>query len=203
MTSWWRRNRIGLVAVAVLAPATLAVTFSTEWVEYYAERPSQPVSVAAGDSVDFAGTGWRVLTAQRFAAAELEAGLEDEVPPGSDLVVVTVEVTPRELDAEGRSPLCIAVLDELDGPDGAVQRTWQDAMVTGYELAAAPAGALAPSVLDAGYDEPGAAETACTAENTDPYTMVKGFVVPSDAGDDLALDLELAAELPRFLRLQL
>jgi hypothetical protein len=57
---WLRRNAIALVGIAVLTPATIAVTFSTEWSAFLTTRPTQPVTVAAGLSVEFDGTEWRV-----------------------------------------------------------------------------------------------------------------------------------------------
>jgi hypothetical protein len=182
MIGWLRRNWIALAAVVVLVPATLALTFSAEWGRYYAERPIEPVVVERGEPADFAGTGWRVADVRRVAA-DSAPGVEAGAPAGTDLVLVTIAVKPRELDAEGRSPGCGVQLAELRGDD--VVRTWKDA---NYSVDHVPAHGV---------------ETICTPDLTAGYRFETVFVVPRDTGDELVVDLELVNELPRFLRLAL
>jgi hypothetical protein len=174
------------VALAVLAPATIAYTFSTEWLGYYAERPSQPVHVDAGEPAEFAGTTWRLLDAERVGASSAR-GEAAELPDGTDLVLVHVSVDPHDLDASGRSPACDVQLDELSGAGGSVQRSWGDARYENIDY----------------ETELGSFETGCNAELTTPYEMEWVYLVPSDAGGDLALQLETLDELPRYLHLAL
>jgi hypothetical protein len=181
--SWWRRNGIGLVAVVVLVPATLAVTFSAEWGRYYADRPSQPITVAAGERADYAGAGWQVLDSRRIAGTSDE-GAEVGLRAGTDLVVVTVAVSPHDLGADGTSPYCDLQLNELRG--GEVVRSWKDA-----------------SFADLDYESAPDALTGCSSEETGDYTFETLFVVPSGASGDLAVQLESVDELPRYLRLAL
>ncbi|MCS5720107.1 hypothetical protein N1027_18405 [Herbiconiux sp. CPCC 205763] len=180
---WWRRNAIGLVAVAVLVPTTIAVTFQAEWGRYYAERPSQPITVATGDSIDFAGAGWRVLDSRRIPATS-EEGAASRLPAGTDLVVVTVAVSPRELDADGKSPYCDLQLDEMRGSE--VVRSWKDA-----------------TFADIDYDRDPDVGSGCSSDETGDYTFETLFVVPSGATDELAVQLESVDELPRYLRFAL
>ncbi|MFB2598075.1 hypothetical protein ACEXQE_09810 [Herbiconiux sp. P17] len=180
---WWRRNWIGLVAVAVLVPATLAVTFSAEWGRYYADRPSQPIPVAAGESIDFAGASWQVLDSRRIPSSSAE-GVDARLPEGTDLVVVTVSVAPHELDADGKSPFCNLQLDEMRGSE--VLRSWKDAEFS-----------------DIDYDGDPDAGSGCSSDETGDYTFETLFVVPSGASDELAVQLESLDELPRYLRFAL
>ncbi|MDO9398503.1 MAG: hypothetical protein Q7T71_18315 [Herbiconiux sp.] len=183
--SWWRRNWVGLVAFVVLAPVTVAVTFSNEWGRYYAERPSVPVDVARGEAIDYGGATWRLVEAERLPGGSAE--LQDAgMPEGTDLVVVTIEVEPTQLDAEGRSPLCAVTLDELDAPGGAERRTWTDAIFSSIDYEADPS-----------------AENSCVAENTSPYRYESQYIVPSDVEGPLAVQLEVVSELPRYLHLAL
>ncbi|MCS5729199.1 hypothetical protein N1031_05440 [Herbiconiux moechotypicola] len=178
---WWRRNAVGLVALAVLAPATVGVMFSTEFGGYISGRPSAPIEVAAEATADFAGASWSLESVRRIAADD-PAGQEAGLPEGTDLVVVTTRVEPGELDEEGRSPGCIVRLDELDGAGGAVLRTWSDS---------------AFSAID--HDTADDSSSYCDTELTTPYRLESIFLVPSDAGEHLALQVQVAAELPRYL----
>lgn len=183
MKPWLRSNWIGLVAVAVLLPATVGITFANEWNAYFGERPSAPVDVASGDTAVFAGSGWAVQGSERIPASSPE-GEEIGLPAGSALVVVTLRVDPGEQGGEGESPRCIVRLEELDG--GSARRSWGDA--------------ASEPISFAGTE---GTEPICTASNVDPYLVETAFVVPSGVGDDLALSVAVAGELPEFLRLRL
>ena len=183
MKAWLRSNRVGLVAVAILLPATVGITFANEWTAYFGQRPSVPVDVAPGDTGTFAATDWVVEDTERIPAAGAE-GEEIGLPAGSELVVVSVRVTPGDLDSNGESPRCLLDLEELDG--GTVTRGWGDALSDPIS-----------------FDTADGAESICTASNTDPYLLETIFVVPADAGDELALAVTVVGELPEYLRLRL
>ncbi|RFA09059.1 hypothetical protein B7R54_07340 [Subtercola boreus] len=180
---WLRRNAIALVAVVVLVPATLGVTFSNEWVRYYSSRPSQPVVVDSGAEADFAGTGWRVDSTRRIASTSPE-GEAARLPAGSDLVVVTVDVTPRELDENGASPYCELRLEEQGG--GELARNWGDAAFDPID-----------------YEGAEGVESGCTTDLTSPYQLEALFVIPSTVDSALAMHLEVGDQLPRYLSLRL
>lgn len=180
---WLRRNAFALVAVVVLVPVTLGVTFSNEWVNYYSTRPSQPVVVDAGSTADFAGTGWRVDSTQRITSTSTE-GMEARLPAGSDLVVVTVDVTPRVLDEKGLSPFCELRLEEAGG--GELARSWGDAEFDPID-----------------YEGADGVESGCTTDQTGAYRFEALFVIPSTVDAALALHLEVGDELPRYLSLRL
>ena len=178
MKPWLRRNWIGLIAVGVLVPATVGITFANEWTEYFGGRPSAPTSVAAGDTVDFADSGFVLRDSRRIPAASAE-GEKIGLPAGSDLVVVTVSVTP-----DGEAPGCIVRLEEFDG--AAVTRSWGDSSFDPIDFTATEG-----------------TKSYCATDEAGPYLLESVFVVASDAGDDLAVALTVASELPRYLSLRL
>lgn len=184
---WWRRNWIGLVGVLVLAPLTIAFTFQSEWGRYYETRPSQPVTVDSGERVEFGGTGWQLVGADRIPGTSPDLA-DAGMPAGSDLVVVTIEVEPMQLDAEGKAPGCQLQLDQLTGSDTRtdtiVQRSWGDAGFSNIDFE------LDPDAL-----------TYCDSEITEPYTLETLFVIPSDAEGSFGVQVQLIDELPRYLLL--
>jgi hypothetical protein len=184
--SWWRRNVWGLVATVVLVPTVLFVTFSAEWGRYYAQRPSQPVYVAAGDPVDFGGATWTLAHSERIEA-DSAAGRDARLPDGTALIVVEVRVDPTRLDADGRGPGCTVELGEVQpGSEVAEVRRWNDA-----------------AFADIDYRTDPANETYCNTDLTRPYTLESIFVVPATTGDDLMLQLQVVSEFPRYLRMSL
>lgn len=176
------KRALPVLAVAVLLPLTLGITFQNEWVGYNSSRPSQPVTVGAGESVEFAGAGWTVTDVSTVAASS-DPGQEIGLPPRTQLVTVTVEVTPDEL-VDGESPSCTVSLQELDG--AAVLRNWQDATFS-----------------DIDYSPEDPIEWGCSSDLTAPYSFEAWFVVPDDVGDEVSLSVEVTEELPRYLRFAL
>jgi hypothetical protein len=185
VTGWLKRNMVALVAVAVLAPTTVAVTFSTEWNTFLSTRASEPVEVAEGLAARFDGAEWRVAGSERISAESRE-GTDAGLPAGSDLIVVTIEVTPGDLSADEESSSCTVRLGEYEGTGDTPRRSWGDATFAAID-----------------YRAPEGAETGCSPDITDPYTMTSTFVVASDASDNLGVQLEVADQLPRYLLLRL
>lgn len=185
MTSWLRKNAIALAAVVVLAPTTIGVTVANDWGSYLSERPSQPVEVAADHSARFAGAGWRVESVERFGVASDE-GVEAELPTGTQLVAVTVQVSPKQLDDGGRSAGCTVRLLE-DPRSGTDQpRSW---------------GAEGFSPLSSDFTN--GIESGCNPQLDTDYRFTSYFILPEDVDDDLALQVQVADELPRFLLFRL
>ncbi|PRY68573.1 hypothetical protein B0I08_104276 [Glaciihabitans tibetensis] len=183
MKRWLRRNFLGLIAIVLLVPATVAITFANELGSYDRSRATEAISVAAADPADYAGTGWQLTDVRRIPWGSDE-GADAGIPRGTDLVLVTVEVTPDRLDADGLPPLCIVRLDEMDGTS--VQRSWANA---------------SSDLSD--YRASEGVESYCTRETVDPYLLESIFLVPSDASDELAMGVQVEQELPRYLSLRL
>jgi hypothetical protein len=182
---WLRRNALALVAVAVLTPATIAVTFSTEWTSFLNTRASEPVEVAEGLAARFGGSEWRVAGSERIPSDSRE-GINAGLPAGSDLVTVTVEVVPDVIDAENKSSFCTVRIGEYEGSGDTARRSWADATFAAID-----------------YRTPDGIESGCSTEITEPYTFIATFVVASDASDNLGVQLEVPDELPRYLLLRL
>jgi hypothetical protein len=181
MKRWLRRNWIGLIAVAVLLPATVGITFATQWNAYFGERPSAPVTVVSGETADFGNAQWALDGSRRISASSAE-GRDLGLPAGSDLVVVSVRVSPDIDRAE--TPGCLVTLDELNG--SSITRSWGESATDPIE-----------------YTPTEGKESYCSTEAVGDYTLESVFVVASDAGDDLALSLTVPSELPRYLSLRL
>lgn len=182
---WLRRNWLALAAVAVLLPATLAITAANQWSTYLAGSPSSPLDVAAGVAVHYGHSGWQVEGTERVSATSA-AGQERKLPAGTDLVIVTVRVDPIELLEDGTAELCTARLEE-DGGTG-LPRSWGNASSNPVPLAG-----------------PGPELRSCSSEQRIPYTFDAEFVVPADAGDGatLSLGISVPAEFPDYLRFAL
>ncbi|WEO75794.1 hypothetical protein BJQ94_10390 [Cryobacterium sp. SO2] len=192
---WFQRNRLALLAIVVLLPATLGIMAVHQWLGYFAGWPSKPVDVTAGESVRYGQFGWRIESTDRVGADSAE-GRERDLPAGTDLVVVTVRVDPtgatRPTVAADASALvdtwrlCTARLEERGGPHAA--RSWTNAANGAVSLAGA-----------------GPALSSCSSELSEPYTFDAEFVVPHDAGEQatLALGISVVSELPEYARFAL
>lgn len=179
MRRWLRSNRFGLVAVAVLLPATVAITFATQFSSYFSGRPSVPLAVASGATAEFARADWTLVDSRRIAGTSDE-GAEIGLPTGSDLVVVTVRVSP----GDGEAPGCLMQLDELAG--SSVIRSWGESTTDPID-----------------YTPAEDTRSYCDSDAVAPYTLEAAFVMASDAGDDLAFAVSVDRELPRYLSFRL
>lgn len=180
MSGWWRRNRVALVAVLLIAPVTVGVVFQKEWGGFARDA----VDVVVGDDASYGGAGWRVTDVDRIRWSS-GPGAERELPAGTDLVVVRLAVTPHDLEG-GESTGCTLELDEGEGDRS--DRLWGPAPST-----------YVP------YDPDGGTSTYCDPSRTTPYELAASFLVPVDAGEDARLRITVEAddELPRYLRISL
>lgn len=150
---WWRRNRAGLIALAVVLPAALAATSWTEWNEIFGSRPSLATEHPADASFEYGGAEWRVLDAARGRpndSAELTP-----LPEGVELVVAQLEVTPGA-DFEG----CL-----LDLAEPARGRSFES---VGHDNV---------------WEASAGTTTGCVSDTTEPYVVELPFMVPDDTGD--------------------
>lgn len=91
VTTWLHRNAVALVAVAVLAPVTVAAAGYEDWQDYRHRQP--PAQAATGDTgtVEYAGATWRLVSVQRVTALPAETD-DHPVPLPDDVDVVIVNV---------------------------------------------------------------------------------------------------------------
>jgi hypothetical protein len=185
MKGWLKRNAIALGAIVVLIPATVGLTFSAQWLGYFASRPSQPQVVAVHQSTEYGNSTWTVTDSTRIEA-DTDEGRAAQLPAGTSLIVVHLTTDPIRVDKDGLSAYCSIELNELDGDT--ITRTWNTGQYQPIE-----------------YDDGG--EVGCNTDYQSEYAFETYFVVPSDAGTDgtdgtdLALGLATADELPNYLRL--
>jgi hypothetical protein len=116
MSGWLRRNWIALATLVVLIPATIGLTFSAQWLGYFATWPSQPTVVAVSQTESYGGADWTVIGSDRVSA-DSDAGRDAGLPKGTDLVRVQVRVDPN-----GVANYCTLALDELR--DDSILRSW-------------------------------------------------------------------------------
>jgi hypothetical protein len=182
---WFRRNSRALLAILVLLPATLGIMFANQWLGQLDERPSRPVDVAVGDSVDYGRASWTIAGTERVPGTSA-AGRERDLPPGTDLIVVTVGVSPSGPGTDGEQDLCSVRLEESRS-DGTT-RSWSNA---------------AGGRIDLGGDGP--AITSCSAGLSSPYVFDAEFVVPVETGDvdTLTADIVVVHALPEYARFAL
>lgn len=171
--SWWRRNRVALVALLVLAPLTAAAVGWQEWYQFFGfgGRPVTAVSVAQDDTAELAGAEWGPL---RGGEIDDVSGLD--VPEDTRLIAVAVPVNPS---VEGIGCETPKLVEQATG------REWR------------------PVRLEIGLpwsaDEP---ET-CLSEGADPYELIVPFVVPEDATGPFWVDVRPYGAGASFLRFTL
>jgi hypothetical protein len=180
---WLRRNARPLVAVVVLLPATLGIMFANQWLGYVDQRPTRPMDVAAGETLDYGNAHWRVEETDRVPG-DSAAGRERDLPAGTDLMVVTVRVDPTGPGPDGKYDGCTVRLEESGG--NTPTRSWTNG------------GAIS-------LDGSGPTLASCSSELGTPYTFDAQFVVPRDAGEssDFTLGISVVTELPEYARFAL
>ena len=108
MTGWWRANAIALGALVVLIPATAATISWNEWAGIRQATASEPISLAPGESAEYAGASVGPASAE-FTDLPL-------VPQGARVITVTVRIDPGDPAIACPEP----VLREVGG----AQRQW-------------------------------------------------------------------------------
>jgi len=116
---WWRRNGLGLAALVVLLPTTVAVTSWNGWTALFAERPTIAVDESPSETFTYGAAEWRLVDAARGRPQQSRTPL----PEGMQLVVAQVEVTPTG----AQSPGCTIELVER-----ATGRIFTDDAFAGY-----------------------------------------------------------------------
>lgn len=171
--SWWRRNRLALVALAVLAPGTAIGIGWHEWHQYYGfdARPFVPVVVEDGDTAELAGATWGPVR-----GGELEDLSGFDVPDGATVIAAGIPVDPGPDGVSCTTPVLV---------HQATGREWQTART---EM-----GLLFDS------EEP---EYCVTLDKVD-YELIVPFVVPDDVEGPFWVDVWPQEAGGSFLRFTL
>lgn len=181
---WLRRNGRALLAVLVLLPLTVGIMFANQWLRYFEEWPSRPVNAAIGETLEYGNARWRIESTDRISA-DSDAGRERDLPAGTDLVSVTVEVDPTGTGPDGVPDLCAARLEESGG--GTVTRSWSNGSRS------ALLGGVGPTL------------TSCSSDLSTRYSFEAEFVVPAEAGEssNLTINISVPGFLPEYARFAL
>ena len=176
---WWRRSRWALLALLVLVPAAVAAALSVDAFDYLASRPSGVTVVDRGDSAELDRATIRVVDSWT-APADSAAGERYEVPEGSALVSVTLE-----LDATAASDdfFCTVMLLEADR-----DRRWR----SGFPDTDYFPGEGLPDDVPSG----------CSWAEV-PFPFEATFLIPEDAVGEVVLEVVTPDLLPRAFHLRL
>ncbi|MFS0894309.1 hypothetical protein [Microbacterium sp. 179-I 3D3 NHS] len=168
--SWWRRNLVALIALALLIPATALAIGWQEWRQYFDfdARPVTPVAVDDGETAELAGASWGPVRGGEIADL---AGLD--VPADTRLIAVGV---PVDVGADGLS---------CDTPRLVEQRTGREWLPVRSEI-----GLLSDSA------EP----ERCTTDQTGSYELIVPFVIPDDVEGPFWVDVWPQSAGGSFLR---
>ena len=168
--SWWRRNRLALIALAVLVPATALGIGWFEWYQFYGydARPFRPVAVDEGGTAELGGATWGPVR-----AVEVTDTSGFDVPDGSTLIGVAVPVDADEAGVWCPSP---RLVQQQTG------REWESVR---WEIG-----------LKYNPDEP----EKCVSDETAPYELIVPFVVPDDVEGPFWVDVWPEAAGASFLR---
>lgn len=158
-TSWWRRNRLALIALAVLAPVTAVGIGWHEWHQYYGfdARPVAPIVVPEDDSAELAGATWGPVR-----GGEIDDLSGFDVPDDATVIAVGLPVS---AGSEGVTCTTPVLVHQETG------REWQTAR--------SEIGLLSDP------DEP---ET-CLASQKGDYELIVPFVVPDDVKGPFWVDV--------------
>lgn len=170
--SWWRRNTLALVALAVLLPATAVAVGWQEWYQYFGfgARAVTAVVVPEDETTDLAGAAWGPV---RGGEIEDVSGLD--VPPHTRLIAVALPVDPGTEGIGCETPMLV---------EQSTGREWSPVR--------------AEIGLDWSADEP---ET-CLSDQADAYELIVPFVVPDDVEGPFWVDVRPYAGGGSFVRFE-
>jgi hypothetical protein len=112
---WWRRNRIALGALVVVAPLTVGVVAGLPILDDLIYSPQATETIPFGETVEIGGVALTVT-------ASIDA--DDEYVPG-DLHLIGVLVEMVALEDGDRSEFYCGVTLTDAGPGGSGERTWK------------------------------------------------------------------------------
>jgi hypothetical protein len=177
---WGRANAWALIALAVLAAASVWYAFAFDWQRYQSSNPTQPVEVASGSEAELAG-GVFAIEEIRLLVGDSDEGRRYEVTEGTDVVVLDLRVTPR---ADGDPDDYVGCEIRYRAPSPAGEREWWPETSN-------------PTT----FPEPEPEAFGCDIAAGQAYTYRQYFVVPAGGADNGVVQITIQEELPRVLRL--
>lgn len=171
--SWWRRNRLALIALAVLVPGTAIGIGWHEWHQSYGfdARPFMPTVVADGDTAELAEATWGPVR-----GGELDDISGFDVPDGATVIAIGVPVDPGPDGVTCETPLLV---HQASG------REWR------------------PARSEIGLPSDPAEPETCLKSETGDYELIVPFVVPDDVEGPFWVDVWPQEAGGSFLRFEL
>lgn len=171
MTTWLRRNRWYLVALAVLIPGAFLVSLTPRFLPYLGSLP-QYEDVALGETARYSGAD--------LALTDLVVLDGDEIagPAGADVVVATFTID--VVDPRENAGCRIYVVST----EGGVERSWEE-----------------ESFLSSDYEIPEEFEQTCSFAEAGRYDLQVTIPVPHGQVTEPVIELSSSAASPRVLRL--
>jgi hypothetical protein len=179
--TWLRGNRWTLIALVVLAAASVWWSLRWDWQEYQDNTPTKVIDVARGDVAAYDG-GTFSLYDLVVLEGDTERGRQYGVLEGTDVVVADIEITPRP----GGDPDDFVSCDiDLLAPSPQGQREWR------------------PEVSDPTTYGPGySGATGCNISGGPSYILRQYYVIPAGGADvDPTLQVTILEAIPLTLHL--
>lgn len=176
---WW----LYLFGTCALAVLVLALPAYRAWREYLSTRFVEPLPVAAGESVEYAGGRWRLLESAVEPLPEgyySNAGLP---PPEQEWVYVRARFELVRGPAMDQQTLNLCQIQASDRSD----RVWSGTN-NNNKL---------PSDCGSGSD---ASYREIQAEVGKPWIFERNFRVPADVAKEVRPEIKLLKQQPHFLR---
>lgn len=169
---WWRRNRAGLITLAVLVPVSVAAIGGLPWWDDFSSRANVPVTAQETATVSLGGSAYGPA---RATVVTDTTGLTD-IPPTAKVIAVSVPVRPN-----GKAkPQCFSpvLVEQRTG------RRWAEVGQT----------------LGVKYDPDYSTSCATASTHTGPLEMITFYLVPRDAVGPFWVDVDVINAHPEFVR---
>lgn len=178
--TWLKAHRWSLAALLVLATASVWYSLAFDWTGYQDSRATRILDVPSGKQATYGGGVFSVHEL-RVLAGDSDEGRSYGVAEGTDVVVVDLNITPRE-DGDPEDYVQCELRLRAPSPDG--EREWWPETINPTSF---PLGD--PDVF------------SCNIAGGDPYVYRVFFVVPSGGAEGAYVQVTLTEELPLALHL--
>lgn len=111
-TTFWRRNRWGLIALVPVLAATIGLTWGDAYERYWKTRPREPVTAGSDGWVSFAGA--RIRLADLGAGTDLKDYSGDRFVPPSGTAIWKARLVFDVAKTDGL-PGCLIRLEDAGG----------------------------------------------------------------------------------------
>lgn len=177
---WWRTNRLALLSLIVVVPATVFVVLGLPVIENLS-REVEPQLIAFDEPFEAAGFRWQLTAAAEFPGEGID---ENKVPVGASLVAALLSVTPLEGGSDGLN--CEMTLTDRPA-SGAEERTWL----------------VLHTPANYGYGVQEDSTAYCNLSSGEPVALEMVFLTPLDVFGAATVDITLTGSEQAVLRFAL